>query len=976
MFGTLFHISQSTENMFSGRKNITGIFIFLSLIFVIISVICPTETNGQFSVVYRSQPFVKNFTKAQYGGANQNWSITEDRDGILYFGNTYGLLEFNGAEWHLHTHPEITIVRSVFADSDGKVYTGSYEEFGYWKRNSYGELYYTSLSQKLLDPEDVSNVAIWRIMRMDDYIYLHSFSKIFVYNGEEIIKIIESDNTLLPLFQYKGKPYVSILKTGLFFIDENLKLVKEPGPDFMSGLRIRNIFEMNDDTSIVFTEHNGIYLKIGELLVQPDNENNSILKNYHINRIIKINDHLFAIGTISNGVLVTDYLGNIQFRLDKSNGLQNNAVLALWKDSGNNIWIGLEEGIDFTDITSPFFIISDKTGKLGSVHCSVKYKYRIYLGTNHGLFYADWERLINQENTEFVAVPGLEGHVLSLDLMDGQLYCGFNLGTYIIDGNRTTRLSDIAGASILVNPYNENIGYQGIYTGIALYVKESGIWKFSKVLSEGNEIKYIQADHEGNLWASSTYKGLQMHQLNHPGDSIINTITFGKKDGFISDYHINVFKMGNTIVFSNGGSFFTYDHLNKRIVPYTWLNQQLGNDSISHIIYAVNPSEYWFISRSSLDQYNYLYDSLAPKYEIKYDFLQSSAVEYSENINKIDEGYYAIGLIDGFAILDYSLVPASQLKLPLNNIRINKFECLNREGTAKKVEISPTANPRISFRNRNLLIDFSVPGLTKELLGFYYRFTDEEPWINLGINNVIRHNNLKPGSYLLKIKAEEVVSGRHTSVSFPFYISPPWYLSWAAIIAYFIILTIGGLITRKIITLRLQHHQKEYHEKIKRESEREMVQLKQEYLQRELRNKNKELINYTIMLDKRNELLERLKSIIGNELNDLDAPSRKLQLKLMKIIDHNISNRDDWQIFKVHFDAANSDYLEKLKTKHNNLTPSDLRFCGFLKMNLTSKEISSLLSISLRSIEVKRYRLRKKLSLDHGQNLVEYLMEI
>lgn len=942
----------------------------------LVYLISSPEMSGQFSVVYRSQSFVQNFTKGQYKGANQNWSISQDKNGILYVGNTYGLLEFNGADWHLHTNPEITIVRSVFADADGKIYTGSYEEFGYWKRNSYGELYYTSISQELLDHEEVSNVSIWRIIRIDEYIYLHSFSKIFIYNGEKIIKIIESDNTFLPIFKYRGKPYVSILKSGLFFIDEDLNLVKEPGPDFMSELRIRNIFEMNNDTSIVFTEHNGIYFKIGESLIQPDNENNFILKNYHINRVIKVNDQLFAIGTIRNGVLVIDYLGNVQFRLDKSNGLQNNAVLALWKDPNNNLWIGLEEGIDFTAINSPFFIIADKTGKLGSVHCSVKYKNRIYLGTNHGLFYADWNRLINHENTEFVAVPGLEGHVLSLDVMDEQLICGFNLGTYVIDGNRTTRLSDIAGANILVNPYLKTIGYQGIYTGIALYEKESGTWRFSKVLSGSSEARYIQVDHEGNLWASSTHKGLQMHQLNHSGDSIINTIDFGKKDGFISDYHINVFKLGNTIVFSNGGSFFTYDHLSRKIVPYTWLNKQLGNDSTSHIIYAEDPSRYWFISRSSLSQYYYMYDSLALKYEINYDFFHGAAVEYYENINKLDEGYYAIGLADGFAILDYSLVPVSQLKLPLYNIRINNLECLNREGTAKKVDISPSSNPKIPFRHRNLLIEFSVPGSTQELLRFYYRLSDVEPWIDLRDNNVVRHNNLNRGTYILEIKAVEEVSARNTTISFPFEILPPWYFHWVAIIAYIITILVVALLVWKIIIMRLQHHQMEYLEKIKRDSESEMAQVKQEYLQRELRNKSKELINYTILLDKRNELLRRLKSIIGDELIDPDPPSRQLQLKLMRIIDQNISNRDEWRVFKVHFDAANSDYLEKLKAKHKNLTPSDLRFCGLLKMNLTSKEISSLLSISLRSIEVKRYRLRKKLNLDHEQNLVEYLMEV
>jgi len=184
------------------------------------------------------------------------------------------------------------------------------------------------------------------------------------------------------------------------------------------------------------------------------------------------------------------------------------------------------------------------------------------------------------------------------------------------------------------------------------------------------------------------------------------------------------------------------------------------------------------------------------------------------------------------------------------------------------------------------------------------------------------------------------------------------------------------LIVRKMIKIRLNHQKKEYFEKVRNESEKKMIEMKQEYLQKELKNKSKELVNYTILLDKRNESLNRLRSLLSKEMDAPGTLDQKLKLNLIHIIDQNLSNRNDWQIFKSHFDAANTDFLEKLRNIHHNLTPSDLRFCGFLRMNLTSKEIASLLSISLRSIEVKRYRLRKKLSLDHEENLIEYLLNI
>jgi DNA-binding CsgD family transcriptional regulator len=768
---------------------------------------------------------------------------------------------------------------------------------------------------------------------------------------------------------------MSIINSGLYYINEDLELVRDPVPEFISKLRIRYIYEVNNDTSVFFTEDQGLYLKAGDVIKELNASGNLLLKSYQINRVIVVNDSLLAVGTIKQGLFIIDHAGNIKSHIDKSNGLQNNSILALMIDQNGNLWLGLDKGIDYAEITSPVSIIEDKTGKLGSVSCSVLRNGKLYLGTNHGLFYADWDRLVALENTEFNTVPIRAGHAISLDIIDGKLYCGFNLGTYIIEENSIIRLSDIGGGSLMRHPFLENVAYQGIYTGIGLYKRNgSDNWAFAKVLLTNDYTKYIQIDQEGNLWSSSYFKGVQMHQLNNSGDSIINTISFGKEDGFISDYYINVFKLGNRIIFSNGGIFFTYDYLARKIVPFDWLNNQLGDFKDSHILYNAGNSEYWFINRSSLGLFHYVYDSLVLKYEIKYNNIHYSAMEYTENVSRINEQNYIIGLDEGFAILDYRRVMGSTLNLQVKSPRINRIQFLSQSGVPQKVPLSSTYNPHIPFKNRNCLVNFSVPGTTQVLFIFYYRFSHLESWTSLGNTCVLRYNNLSSGSHLLEIKAVEGVTGKYSIVTYPFTISSPFYFHWIAFIVYFIFLSALGLLALKILRKQMERHKWEFSEKTRIENEKKIAEMNQEYLKMELRNKSKELVNYTILLDKRNELLGRLKSIINKDFDDTKAPPKQLNLKLLDFIDKNISNRNEWQIFKSHFDAANSEFLDKLKNAHNSLTPSDLRFCAFLRMNLTSKEISSLLSISLRSVEVKRYRLRKKLNLKHDKNLIEYLM--
>ena len=120
---------------------------------------------------------------------------------------------------------------------------------------------------------------------------------------------------------------------------------------------------------------------------------------------------------------------------------------------------------------------------------------------------------------------------------------------------------------------------------------------------------------------------------------------------------------------------------------------------------------------------------------------------------------------------------------------------------------------------------------------------------------------------------------------------------------------------------------------------------------------------------KKNEFLNTIKTeLINGGENNIK--------QVVKIIDKNLNNTNDWKMFQEAFNNADKNFLKKIKNKHENLTPNDLRLCAYLRLNLSSKEIAPLLNISPRSVEVKRYRLRKKMNLSHDENLTNYILEI
>ena len=157
------------------------------------------------------------------------------------------------------------------------------------------------------------------------------------------------------------------------------------------------------------------------------------------------------------------------------------------------------------------------------------------------------------------------------------------------------------------------------------------------------------------------------------------------------------------------------------------------------------------------------------------------------------------------------------------------------------------------------------------------------------------------------------------------------------------------------------------------ESSQEIMKIKNEQLSNVVDEKNKELAVSTMNLIKKTELL----NIIKDDLKkSTETDSNRSIKSIISTINRSVKEENTWNVFKEAFDNADKDFIKNIKELHPTLTPNDLRLCAYLRLNLTSKEIAPLINISVRSVEIKRYRLRKKMELQHEQGLVEYILSI
>ncbi len=196
-------------------------------------------------------------------------------------------------------------------------------------------------------------------------------------------------------------------------------------------------------------------------------------------------------------------------------------------------------------------------------------------------------------------------------------------------------------------------------------------------------------------------------------------------------------------------------------------------------------------------------------------------------------------------------------------------------------------------------------------------------------------------------------------------IRPPWYRTVWAYGLYFVVTAIIGVLLYRLHRRGLANQARRLEVLRVRQLQRQEIEARNQQLEEDIGRKNKELANTTLALARKNEMLLEIRKQADRGRTD----------KLLHLIDRNLDHEADWALFEDHFNAVHDAFLRRLREAHPELTTGELQLAAYLKMNLTSKEIAPLLHISLRGVENKRYRLRKKLDLEGTDNLNEYLMD-
>jgi AraC family chitin signaling transcriptional activator len=913
-------------------------------------------------------PIVK-YTQNSYAAGNQNWMVTQDKNNFLFFANNEGLLEFNGSVWTLYPSPNETIMRSVKVVGD-RIYTGSYMEFGYWKREPTNQLKYYSLSKKIKS-DILDDEQFWNILQYDQWIIFQSLDQIYIYDTKTgLFSIIKPKNKIIKAFEANNSLYFQVVEEGLFEIENGKSKLVSDNTIVVTN-KIVAIFSI--DGGLLFeTQTNGFYTYIDQKYTPHFSEINKQIETSNVYSCIQLSDKGFAIGTVSNGILILSATGSLKYHITQKNGLSNNTVLSIFEDIDKNVWIGLDNGINCINLQSPIKSYFDITGFLGTVYTSLLHDQKLYIGTNQGLFYKDY----NSYADSFHLVKGTKGQVWSIFENQGTLFCGHDSGTFIVDKDTAKPIYSASGTwKFETVPGRSDLLLQGNYSGISVLEKKNNQWSFrNKISGFDYSSKYFEITKNNDIYISHEYKGVFTFHLDPLFRKTANFKTYQTPS---KGKNASLIKFKNTIYYASKTGIYKLDEKTKNFTKDKVLSSVFEKDGYTSGKLIVDDTDkMWLFSKNYINYFtsNKLSDQLKIHSIPISSSLSNSMLGY-ENITHLTNSNYLIGTTDSYYTVNTNDLKFKNNSVSISNITFNKLD-------HKPFNCSTKDSGTFNHSENNATFNFTVPEYNKYIYTEYQYLLEglQEKWSPWSSKTTTFYKNLPPGDYIFKVRAKIANSIPEKIATYSFTIEKPWYATTFAVLIYFVL---GFLIVIYTHRTYINYYQQKEQKLIEEnnllleiaalENEQGLMKLKNEQLSSDMDSKNRELAVSTMSLIKKDELL----TLIKNDLKQSSTEGSTKNIKsVISTITKNITQENSWTVFKEAFDNADTDFLKKVKKAHASLTPNDLRLCAYLRLNLSSKEIAPLLNISVRSVEIKRYRLRKKMELSHEQGLVEYILHI
>jgi DNA-binding CsgD family transcriptional regulator len=913
---------------------------------------------------------IKNFAPSDYGAGIQNIDFAQNRDLSLFVANNLGVLSFNGTTWGKHALNTGKKQRSLaFDDTSDRLYVGSQGEFGYFEAN----WRYVSLLEKIPDRfRDFDEV--WDVLLHDSKVYFCTFQGIYIYNGSSV-EVVRRPGGFNRSF-LAGNRFFTQSPTGLLFELDGTQLNSIPQNEHTNQV-VAGVVR-NEAGYMVFYNSGHIEFLNSLGTKEQYTELVHVLAGKYVNHVIQISDGRLVISTQLAGLFIYDQLTRQIENVSIAGGLISNACLRVFQDHTGNLWVGMQNGIALIDIKSPLRLINQNIDLQGSGYEAYEADEGTYYTTSNGIYFL----AKGKAKSEFLI--GTEGPAYGMQWINEKLYAGHHTGLFLLKEGKAFRRAYCEGLwQIKQLRSNPAYAVAGTYTGLHLFqLDDRGELRDAQKISGFNESsRFFEEDRKGRIWVGQYYKGLYLITLS---DSLSDATVTKVSDLYALPIQKYIFlsRIDDQLYICSAKGIFKLDQSTDKIIEEEVFSKVVGKNWVYQLVqdrqknvYVYSDNLVGLFKKVSTENYVYVPSSL---FQLRQSF-NNDLLNVSRNVRDGVLFNANEGFIQYTPDLEEAVPTTNQ---PLLNRVVNVGEdSVLYARMPFQVRPEKTDPIRITEGTRVLQFiveSFKFKDVSNQQFRYYLSGFDEgySDWTTASIKE---YTNLKVGNYQFQVQTfnsrGEIVTSQPLLVE----VSPSFYKSPLARVIYFVL---ALLVLYYIYRFQRQYYRakqarmEQAKQKELAQKQQELQELKEEQIKSELSHVNNLLAASTMNLVVKNEFMENIKEEIRQaKLTDKVEDKQRALEKIIKEIDTTLKVQEDWKQFEHHFDRVHGDFLKRLTQEFTDLTPGEQKLCAFLRLKMDTKEIANLMAISLRGVEVTRYRLRKKFKLETHQNLSKFILE-
>ena len=768
---------------------------------------------------------INYYSPRDYGKGHEatNLACVQDMNGVLYFGNAGGLLQYDGATWTFIPVKNQTLWIESLAISEGNViFVGAQSEFGYLIPDKFGKLNYVSLSDQLTESHN-SFSSVIRIWTWEETVAFQSEEAIFLYSNGKLTSIFAETSFHLS-YLINGQFFVRQRERGIMKLNGNsLQLVS--GSEYLKDFGILSILESSDLSRLIIITHEDGFWSVDTAsfsgsLIRTDDI--SIFNRSGIYGAIRLKDGKIAVNTLSNGIIITDETFKIESVINKDNGLKVNGALSLLQDYQGNIWAGLDNGIAQVNYSSPVSVFGPETGITGNISAILRYNGNLFIGTTAGLFTQN--RNYKLLASAFVQFNGFSNEIKSLCIADDQLLVGTIYELYEIKNNSVIKIDDVEINSLYYSERLKKLFLSG-KKDLAVY-EFLGKWRkvgnIPEITEEVVRFEEEIGQESVTLWMGTSLQGVIRLQFSDHSDYKVDK--YDSFDGLIEKSWVLPFKINNKTVFSQRNGLLEFmdektiksqlpDSLKTRPEFYRgYFDMFILDSSMGHInqpfytvedtrdrIYINLDGDLGYFDKT--DSYSFVKQPfcLADIGKINKFFHENNGICWiggDDGLIMFDENYpknYAIN----FNTLISKVSCGSEDSILYSGYGDNFNQIFNNE--------EPVSKYLIDYNLNTVTFTYAAPFYEgqEKMLYSYFLFDQDSTYGKWSNEKKVVYRNLREGNYTFKVRAMNAYGHISTEDTFEFRILSPWFRKTWAYIIYAILCSALIYIAIRLNTRRL-----------------------------------------------------------------------------------------------------------------------------------------------------------------------------